>query len=127
VRQKAADNWCLWESATPAWPPTNGLAPRFRDPHYALAFARIVTHYVMHNAWLEDGALIAGVDVLSGVPAVLINGRYDFQSPIANAWTLKDAWRSAGLVIVDDAGHAADAPGMTRAIVQATDAFRAAR
>ena len=45
VRRGATDAWCLWESATPAWPPTPGLDERFADPVYALAFARIVTHY----------------------------------------------------------------------------------
>ena len=24
VRARAAEDWCLWESATPAWPPTTG-------------------------------------------------------------------------------------------------------
>src|SRR4029453_1117322 len=48
VRRDAAFSWCLWESATPGWPPTSGLAPRFADPSFALAFGRIVTHYVRH-------------------------------------------------------------------------------
>jgi proline iminopeptidase len=55
VRQRAAVAWCTWESATPAWPPTTGLAQRFTDPDYALAFARLVTHYVKHDAFLEEG------------------------------------------------------------------------
>jgi proline iminopeptidase len=42
VRQRAAEAWCRWESATPDWPPMDELSPRFRDPAYALAFARIV-------------------------------------------------------------------------------------
>ena len=63
VCQQAAEDWCLWESATPAWPPTTGLAPRFTDPAFALAFARIVTHYVRHNAWLEDGVLLRNAGV----------------------------------------------------------------
>ena len=54
VRRRAAEAWCMWESATPAWPPTTGLAERFTRPDFAMAFARIVTHYVRHNAWLED-------------------------------------------------------------------------
>src|SRR5262245_19372474 len=29
VRWRAAYAWCRWESATPAWPPTPGLAARF--------------------------------------------------------------------------------------------------
>jgi proline iminopeptidase len=123
VHQPAADAWCLWESATPAWPPSPGLAPKFTDPAYALAFARIVTHYISHNAWLEDGSLIRGADTLANIPGALINGRFDFQAPIANAWELRRVWPRAELVIVDDAGHSADAPGLSQAIIHATDRF----
>ena len=56
IRDQAALAWCTWESATPAWPPAHGLSPRFRDPAFRMAFARIVTHYVRHYAWLEDGS-----------------------------------------------------------------------
>src|SRR5262249_20573267 len=49
VRQRAAAAWCLWESATPDWPPRSGLAQRYRDPRFALAFARLVTHYVRNH------------------------------------------------------------------------------
>ena len=31
ARRRAAREWCLWESATPDWPPATGLSPRFRD------------------------------------------------------------------------------------------------
>jgi len=123
VRQRAAYEWCLWESATPAWPPADGLAPRFEDPAFALAFARIVTHYVKHDAWIEDGALLRDTARLAGVPGIMVNGRFDFQSPIGNAWELQRAWPQAELVIVDDAGHAADNAGITRELVQATDRF----
>jgi proline iminopeptidase len=124
VRQKAAEDWCLWESTTPAWPPTPGLSPRFRDPKFALAFARIVTRYVSHDLWIEDGALLREASKLASIPGVLINGRFDFQSPIGNAHALKQVWSLAELIIVEDAGHAADAPGLTEAIVQATDRLR---
>lgn len=123
VRKRAAEAWCTWESATPDWPPTTGLARRFTDPAYALAFARIVTHYVRHNAWLEDGILLRGADALAGIPGILVNGRFDVQAPIANAWALKRVWPRAELVIVDDAGHAADSPAITRELVRATDRF----
>jgi proline iminopeptidase len=124
VRQRAAEDWCTWESATPAWPPTTGLAERFSDPAYALAFARIVTHYVRHNAWLEDGRLLRDAGSLAGIPGVLVNGRFDFQAPIANAWELRRVWPRAELVIVDDAGHSVDA-GLARELVSATDRFAA--
>ena len=64
VRERAAFEWCLWESATPAWPPAPGLAHRYTDPKFALAFARLVTHYVRHDAWIEDGSLLRDAERL---------------------------------------------------------------
>ncbi len=122
VRQRAAEAWCMWESATPARPPTTGLAERFTDPPYALAFARIVTHYVRHNAWLEDGSLLRDAHLLADIPGILVHGRFDFQAPIANAWELKRVWPRAELVIVDDAGHAAN-PRLNQELIRATDQF----
>lgn len=118
VCQRAAESWCLWESATPEWPPAPGLAERFRDPAYALAFARIVTHYVRHNAWLEDGVLLREAGGLAEIPGVLVNGRFDFQAPIGNAWALRRVWPRAELVIVDEAGHGVGA-GVSRELVRA--------
>ena len=122
VRQRAALEWCRWESATLAWPPVTGLSPRFRDSRFALAFARLVTHYVRHNAWLEDGSLLQGAAALAETPGMLVNGRFDFQAPIANAWELNRAWPRAELAIVDDAGHAADAE-ISEQLVRATDRY----
>lgn len=122
VRRRAAEQWCLWESATPHWPPTTGLDARFKDPDYALAFARIVTHYVTHNLWLEDGILLRNASALSHIPGVLVNGRFDFQAPIANAWELRRVWPRAGLVIVDQTGHGTDAR-LGSELVRATDRF----
>ncbi len=122
VRQQAADDWCLWESATAAWPPTCELAERFKDQTFAFTFARIVTHYVRHNAWLEDGSLLQGASSLAGIPGILINGRFDFQAPIANAWELNRVWPNAQLVIVSDAGHLTDS-GLTGELIRATDRF----
>ncbi len=123
VRNAAATAWCTWESATPHRPPRSGLDPRFRDPDYALAFARIVTHYAKHDLWLEDGELLRGAGALARIPGVLVNGRFDFQAPISNAWELKRAWPEAELVIVEDAGHGTEG-GIEPELVRATDRFR---
>jgi proline iminopeptidase len=123
VHQSAALEWCLWESATPDWPPTETLAERFKDPAYALAFARIVTQYVTHNAWLDDGILLRNARKLAGIPGVLINGRHDVQAQLANAEALQQVWPRAELVIVEDAGHSAGSAGITRELIRATDRF----
>jgi len=122
VCRRAAEAWCLWESATPDWPPRDGLAERFTDPAYALAFARIVTHYVRHNAWLEDESLLRDAGVLADIPGVLVQGRFDFGAPLGNAWELKRAWPRAELVVVDGAGHSGSAR-FDRELRRATDRF----
>ena len=125
TRNRAAEEWCRWESATPAWPPTHQLSPRFTDPKFALAYARLVTHYVRHNAWLDDGILIRNVQALANIPGVLISGRVDFQAPIGWAWDLKRAWPQAAHVVVDNAGHDMSNAGILRELVRATDQFAA--
>ena len=122
VRAQAAYEWCLWESASPDWPPRTELAPRFRDPAYALAFARIVTHYARHDMFLEDGALLDGAAALAGAPAVLINGEHDAQTTDA-AEQLGRRLALAEYVVVAEAGHAASNEGIASAIVAATDRF----
>ena len=82
--------------------------------------ARLVTHYISHDCWLEDGSLLRDIGMLADIPAILVNGRFDFQAPIANAWTLHHAWPNTELVIVDEAGHGS---GMTLALVDACDRF----
>lgn len=119
VRGRAALAWCTWESATPSWPPSTELDPRFRDEAFALGFARLVTHYVAHDLFLEDGVLLRNAHVLAGTPGVLVNGRLDLQAPLGNAWALHRAWPSAELVVLDEAGHAADDPRLSREVVRA--------
>jgi proline iminopeptidase len=83
----------------------------------------LVTHYARHDAWLEDGALLRGAAELADIPGIIVNGRFDLQSPLGGAWVLHRAWPRAQLVVVDDAGHAYDHPGITRELVRATDRF----
>jgi proline iminopeptidase len=123
VRRRAALAWCTWESATPEWPPTSRLAERYADPDFALAFARLVTHYVRYDLFLEDGILIRNAHLLADIPGILVNGRFDLQAPIANAWELNRAWPRAELVIVEGAGHVGDDPALTRELIRATDRF----
>jgi proline iminopeptidase len=122
IRLDAARAWCMWESATPDWPPRSELAPRFRDPKYALAFARLVTHYVRHDGWLGDGRVLDNVLRLGGIPGVMVCGRFDFQSPIGTAWELNRRWPHSRLVVVNDAGHS-PTDVVIREIIQATNEF----
>lgn len=88
-----------------------------------MAFARLVTHYVRHDAWLGDGRVLRDVGRLASIPGVLVHGRFDFQAPLATAWNLHRLWPSSELVVVDDAGHAASNLGITKELIRATDRF----
>jgi proline iminopeptidase len=127
VRRRAALAWCTWESATPEWPATGALDERYGDPRFALAFARLVTHYVAHDFFLEDGIVLRNAHLLRDIPGVLVHGGRDLMAPIANAWELQQAWPSAELAVVDDEGHAESQPGIEGELIRATDRFASNR
>jgi proline iminopeptidase len=77
---------------------------RFGDPAFRLLFARLVTHYWRHAAFLSGDQLIENVALLDGIPGVLIHGRYDISSPLETPWRLHTSWRGSELHVVD-AGH----------------------
>jgi len=83
----------------------------------------IVTHYFHHDAWLEDGMLLRHASSLAHIPGILIHGRLDLGSPLVTAWELAQAWPHSELVIVSGAGHASTDPGMSEALMTATDRF----
>ncbi len=122
IRRDMAYEWCLWESATPQWPPTAELQPRFRDPDYALAFARIVTHYARHDGWLDDGVLLDGLMRLVAKPMILIDGRHDPQSTEAAA-EISRRLPLATHIVVDDASYTSGNEGIAAELVRATDRF----
>jgi proline iminopeptidase len=122
VRERAAVDWCTWEDEIVKLDANSPPNPRYADPRFRIAFARIVTHYFRHNAWLEPDELIRNVGRLHGIPAVLIHGRLDLGGPLQVAWDLHRAWPGSELVVVDS-GHLSSEAGMVEAIVAATDRF----
>jgi proline iminopeptidase len=121
IHRKAARDWCDWEAALVSVDPNITPEPRRLQPDFQLAFARIVTHYFRHHAWLEDGLLLREAGSLTGIPGILIHGRLDLAAPLVTAWELAQAWPGSDLVIVNRAGHAATDPGMSEAVIAATD------
>ena len=101
----------------PGWVPD----PRYADPAFRITFARIVTHFFHHAAWLIDGQLIADAHCLSRIPGVLVHGRLDLGNPADAAWQLAQAWPEAELHYLD-AGHGTSDQATTR-IVEATNRF----
>lgn len=105
VRAAAAANWCAWEDSHVSLSPGHAPNRRFQDPDFRLRFARLVTHYWRHTAFLDDERLLRDAASLNGIPGVLIHGRYDVSSPLETAWRLRQRWESSELQVVTDAGH----------------------
>jgi len=127
IREAAARDWCNWEIALLDTLPGHMPSARWQDAGFRYGFARLVTHYWRHAAWLEDGALLREAGRLAGIPGVLIHGQLDLGSPLAKAWDLAKAWPGSELVVLGAAGHSRDDPGMVGALVAATDRFRPQR
>jgi proline iminopeptidase len=123
VRERAAEAWCAWEDTHVATYPGYEPDPRYEDPRFRMCFARIVTHYWSHAAFLEEGQLLRDAHRLQGIPAVLITGRLDISGPPDVGWQLHCIWPDAELVLVDEAGHGGGHPTTLQAILTATKRF----
>jgi proline iminopeptidase len=125
VRVEAARAWSTWESSALRLLPDQELIDEFTEPEKAVALARIECHYFMNDCFFDsDNYLIENVDRIRHIPAVIVHGRYDIICPLMSAWELHRAWPEATLNIIPDAGHATSEPGITDALVRATDSFR---
>jgi proline iminopeptidase len=54
---------------------------------------------------------------------VIVHGRYDVICPVRNAWELHKAMPHAELHIIPDAGHSVAEPGITDALIDATNRY----
>jgi proline iminopeptidase len=122
VREHAAREWCAWEETHVSLAPGHRPNPRYHDPEFRLRFARLVTHYWRHAAFLEDDQLLREASRLDGIPGVLIHGRYDVSGPLETAWRLSQRWSTSHLQVIDDAGHG-DGDAFLAAIMDALTRF----
>ncbi len=118
VHRPAGVAWTTWEAATSTLEFSQEMVDDFSEP----GFARIENHYFVNGGWFIDGQLIAGVDAIRSIPAVIVQGRHDIPCPARTARDLHRAWPQADLRLVQ-AGHAATEPAIAAELVAATDAF----
>lgn len=127
VSMAAAKAWSGYEAACARLVPKPPDPAEEEDENYAFAIARIECHYFVNNRFLPDDYLLANIDRIRHIPAVIVQGRYDVVCPIVTAHELSKKFPEAKMVVVPDAGHSASEPGITSALVAATDAFRVIR
>ncbi|MFT4609566.1 MAG: proline iminopeptidase [Cellvibrionaceae bacterium] len=121
AKMNAAKHWSIWEGRCATLKPNSDIVDTFSNAHLALSLARIEAHYFTNNCFINENQILDNIEVLFGIPAVIIHGRYDMVCALDNAVSLERAWPDAKLQIVRDAGHASRDPGNLDALVRATD------
>ena len=120
ARMGAAKAWSKWEGQTSTLQPSKSVLSSFTEPHTAMSLARIECHYFMNNSFLEKNQILNNIDKIAHIPGTIVQGRYDMVCPMASAFELYEAWPSAELDIIADAGHSAAERGIVDALVRTT-------
>ena len=124
VHLPAARTWSTYEGSCSTLLPSPDTVAYFASDAVALGLARIEAHYFVNDIFLPLNALLDNVDRLRGIPAVIVQGRYDAVCPATSAWELHCAWPEAEFIVVPAAGHAAWEPGICAELVRAMEKFK---
>jgi len=125
VHVPAAHAWSVYEGSCSTLLASAETVAAFDGARMALGLGRIEAHYFINNAFLGENALLEGLDRIRQIPAVIVQGRYDMVCPIQTADELHRAWPEAEYIVVPDAGHSAMEPGTRKALIAATEKFKA--
>lgn len=124
VHRPAARRWSIYEGSCSTLLESPETVAYFGRDDVAISLARIEAHYFTHDIFLPENSLLENVGKLHPIPGVIVQGRYDAVCPIVTADDLHLAWPQAKYIVVPDAGHSAWEPGISSALVQATERFR---
>ena len=124
VHLPAARAWSTYEGACSTLLPSPDTVAAFGEDRMALGLARIEAHYMKHEIFLPENALLDNIARIRRIPAVIVQGRYDAVCPITTADTLTRAWPEAKYIVVPDAGHSAMEPGIRAQLLTATERMK---
>lgn len=124
IHLPAARAWSTFEANCSTLLPSVETVASFGEDHKALGLARIEAHYFINGSFLREGQLLEHIDRIRGIPAVIVQGRYDMVCPIISADDLARVWPEAQYTVVADAGHSAMEPGIRAALVGAMERFK---
>ena len=122
-RAKAAYAWTRWEMSTSYLMPKELSINKAANDIFSDSFARIECHYFINNIFLEENYILKNINNIKNIPLSIVQGRYDVVCPMRSAWDLKEALPSSNLYVVDDAGHSMKELGITKKLVELTNAI----
>jgi proline iminopeptidase len=86
---------------------------------------RMEAHYFSNDCFLRPDQLIEDAGRLHGIPAIIVQGRYDLLCPPGTSAALASEWPDSHVVFVENAGHAMSEPGVFAAVRHAIDTIAA--
>ena len=119
VRRSAALAWATYEEEIANLEISDAdvaAGIKQEDPYDS---ALMENYYMAHNCFLTEGQLLRNAARLTGIPTVIVQGRYDVLCPPIIAWKLHQALPKSRLVLVEQAGNVGGAPRMRAALVAA--------
>lgn len=75
-------------------------------------------HYFHNDSFMAPDQLMHDAGKLSGIPGIIVQGRYDLLCPPATSAALAVRWREAEIRIVEGAGHNLYDPGIRDAVMK---------
>jgi proline iminopeptidase len=121
----AATRWNTFESSIMSLLPRPTSSSTEIDGNIELARARVQIHYIKNHCFVGERDLLSEAKKkLAHIPTQIIQGRYDMVCPPITAWELSQAMPHAEFHMIEDAGHSAMEPGITSALVTATEKFK---
>lgn len=129
----AAEQWNAFENAIMRLKPlgtelieaTSKTAEELNNERITeVARARVQIHYILNQCFVDGEALLKKAANLTNIPTIIVQGRYDMVCPPQTAWVLHQSMPHAKFTMVADAGHSAMEPGVTSALIEATETFK---
>ena len=96
------------------------LDPHSPDSTRALPVTPFMeAHYFQNNCFMRPGQLLAEASKLAGIPATIVQGRYDLLCPPSMSHALAAVWAGSEVRSVEGAGHQLYDPGVRDAVMKA--------
>lgn len=121
IHKHAAEIWHSYErTLSELQPASNHLVTGAPPQDARLKPTPIMeAHYMRNQFFLKPNQLLNGMAALKGIPAIIVQGRYDLLCPPWAAFEVAKRWPDCELTLIDTAGHAMTEPGIAVAMHEA--------
>jgi proline iminopeptidase len=130
-RRILSDDAAVHGPAARAWHDVERILSEHAPTRTRLDFARIKSsnvlpttpfmeaHYFVNDCFMRPNQILEDASRLTGIPGIIVQGRYDLLCPPATAQAVATRWTSSEIRIVEGAGHTLYDPGVRSAVMKA--------